>query len=93
MRTGVLFEWFNAYHTMRIVAIAWDKNRPIGIAVVSKYGRKKTESEIGVYIKSKYRKQGIGTALAKRINKRIGKTFKCIKYNKKSILFYNSLGY
>ncbi len=60
-------------HLIKVLAVAYQEDSLIGIAIFYQNHLYK----LGAYVKPKYRRQGIGTLLAKEVTKRINETKKC----------------
>lgn len=82
---------------IRAIAIAYHKGKPIGAAMIVRgcyTGRKKQlcPTDIGVFVKAKYRRHGIGSKLAKRVIKFGKPKFAPWMGEKRAENFYQTIG-
>lgn len=92
---GMLEEWYQKPGNIRAMAITFYKGKPIGIAVVLKRGWRPcplvAPVNVGVYTKSNYRRQGIGTELIHRCERLLGYSVRGDAWNPQADAFYRSV--
>lgn len=75
---------------IRLVAVAWRRKEPIGIALVLKKGI--YFFNFGVYVKPEFRRKGIGTQLAKRAIRRLKRQGLTVDVSDHRGKFYSNVG-
>jgi len=92
---GMLEEWYGRPEGIKCMAITFFKGEPIGIAVVLKRGWRPcplvAPVNFGVYTKSNYRRQGIGTELVRRCERLLGYPVRGDQWDRQATAFYRSV--
>ena len=90
---GGMREIFKVPESARAAAIArTDSGKPVAIAVVTWYKNPEWGNTFNVYVRGKHRRRGIGRALYRRLESRLGHGFSVARWNDTSHAFYESLG-
>lgn len=66
---GMMQDWFRNPETAEVIAVAYDKDRVIGAAILMEDAHY-NEPRFGVYVKRQYRRKGIGKKLTNIIKRR-----------------------
>ena len=92
---GMLEEWYGRPNGIRCMSITFYKGEAIGIAIVLKRGWSPcplvAPVNVGVYTKSNYRRQGIGTELVRRCERLLGYSVRGDAWNPQADAFYRSV--
>lgn len=90
---GMMQHWMLEPQQLHIMSIAYHQDKPIGIAILRKQICTETYVNIGVYIKIKYRRKGIGSELIKRLKARApNRNIEAWKDGRIANQFYTSAG-
>ena len=68
---GMMQYWMTEPSKLKAISIAYNGNKPIGIAIIRKTKCTESYVNIAIYIKTAYRRKGIGLKLLRRIKYRL----------------------
>jgi predicted acetyltransferase len=88
---GIMQTWCKTPQYIKIAALAYDGDNPIGAALLMKRGHGLGNIRFGVYVTSKMRRQKIGSRIVKAVFRRNKRGFLVFKDRLDSRSFYNSL--
>jgi RimJ/RimL family protein N-acetyltransferase len=89
---GTMQTWYQTPEHMVTMAVAYDSDTPIGMAVLRKQGYGSDYGRFGVFVKSYMRRQGIGRRLVALVKKRSGQRFLASKLYPEQREFFDALG-